>query len=211
MLSGKGGVGKSTVTAQLAFRLAAGDAARRVAVIDVDICGPSIPRMMGCEDEVVHYSGSGWSPVYVEENLAVMSIGFLLDSPDTAVIWRGPKKSGIIKQFLRDVDWGDVDYMLIDTPPGTSDEHLSVVMYLKAAGIDGAIVVTTPQDVSIADVRRELTFCQKVALPVVGVVENMSIFVCPKCRVRTARFAAAAACTAVAGAATAAMGRGVRA
>ncbi|RXN26652.1 cytosolic Fe-S cluster assembly factor NUBP1 [Labeo rohita] len=117
----------------------------QVALLDVDICGPSIPKIMGLEGEQVHQSGSGWSPVYVEDNLAVMSIGFLLSSPDDAVIWRGPKKNGMIKQFLRDVDWGEVDYLIVDTPPGTSDEHLSIVQYLSGAGIDGAVIITTPQ------------------------------------------------------------------
>ncbi|KAK3552750.1 hypothetical protein QTP86_022157, partial [Hemibagrus guttatus] len=153
-----------------------------VALLDVDICGPSIPRIMGLEGEQVHQSGSGWSPVYVEDNLAVMSIGFLLSSPDDAVIWRGPKKNGMIKQFLRDVDWGELDYLIVDTPPGTSDEHLSVVQYLSGAGIDGAVVITTPQEVSLQDVRKEIRFCQKVKLPIIGVVENMSGFVCPKCK-----------------------------
>ena len=96
----------------------------------------------------VHQSGSGWSPVFVEENLAVMSVGFLLSSPTDAVIWRGPKKNGLIKQFLRDVDWGELECLLVDTPPGTSDEHLSIVQYLSASGIDGAVIVTTPQEVS---------------------------------------------------------------
>ncbi|XP_045076287.1 cytosolic Fe-S cluster assembly factor nubp1-like [Coregonus clupeaformis] len=111
-----------------------------------------------------------------------MSIGFLLSSPDDAVIWRGPKKNGMIKQFLRDVDWGDLDYLIVDTPPGTSDEHLSIVQYLSSAHIDGAVIVTTPQEVSLQDVRKEIRFCQKVQLPIIGVVENMSGFVCPKCK-----------------------------
>nr|XP_046196835.1 cytosolic Fe-S cluster assembly factor nubp1-like [Oncorhynchus gorbuscha] len=119
---------------------------------------------------------------YVEDNLAVMSIGFLLSSPDDAVIWRGPKKNGMIKQFLRDVDWGELDYLIVDTPPGTSDEHLSIVQYLSSAHIDGAVIITTPQEVSLQDVRKEIRFCQKVQLPIIGVVENMSGFVCPKCK-----------------------------
>ncbi|KAM6957837.1 cytosolic Fe-S cluster assembly factor nubp1 [Aplochiton taeniatus] len=180
VLSGKGGVGKSTFSAHLAHALAS-DPTKEVALLDVDICGPSIPRIMGLEGEQVHQSGSGWSPVYVEDNLAVMSIGFLLSSPDDAVIWRGPKKNGMIKQFLRDVDWGDLDYLIVDTPPGTSDEHLSIVQYLSAAHIDGAVIITTPQEVSLQDVRKEIRFCQKVQLPIIGVVENMSGFVCPKC------------------------------
>ncbi|XP_035694660.1 cytosolic Fe-S cluster assembly factor nubp1-like [Branchiostoma floridae] len=131
---------------------------------------------------MVHQSGSGWSPVYVEDNLGVMSVGFLLASPDDAVIWRGPKKNGLIKQFLRDVDWGELDYLVVDTPPGTSDEHLSIVQYLSSAGLDGAVLVTTPQEVSLLDVRKEINFCKKVHLPVVGVVENMSSFICPSCQ-----------------------------
>ncbi|KAF4791969.1 Cytosolic Fe-S cluster assembly factor nubp1-B [Turdus rufiventris] len=158
VLSGKGGVGKSTFSALLAHGLAAD------------------------ETKQVHQSGSGWSPVYVEENLGVMSVGFLLSSPDDAVIWRGPKKNGLIKQFLRDVDWGEVDYLIVDTPPGTSDEHLSIVQYLSATHIDGAVIVTTPQEVSLQDVRKEINFCRKVKLPIIGVVENMSGFVCPKCK-----------------------------
>ncbi|XP_048349135.1 cytosolic Fe-S cluster assembly factor NUBP1 isoform X2 [Sphaerodactylus townsendi] len=144
VLSGKGGVGKSTFAAHLAHGLAE-DETKQIAVLDVDICGPSIPKIFGLEGEQVHQSGSGWSPVYVEENLGVMSVGFLLSSPDDAVIWRGPKKNGMIKQFLRDVDWGEIDYLIVDTPPGTSDEHLSIVQYLSATHIDGAVIITTPQ------------------------------------------------------------------
>ena len=120
---------------------------------------------------------------FVDENLSVMSIGFLLSSLDDAVIWRGPKKNGLIKQFLRDVDWSDLEYLLIDTPPGTSDEHLTIVEYLKPSGITGALIITTPQEVSLLDVRKEITFCQRVNVPILGVIENMSGFVCPKCRV----------------------------
>jgi len=180
VLSGKGGVGKSTVTANLARGLAQNEDVS-VGVLDIDLCGPSMPRILGCEGEGVHQSGSGWSPVYVEDNLSVMSAGFLLPSPDAAVIWRGPKKNGLIKQLLRDVDWGTLDYLIVDTPPGTSDEHLSIVQYLAGAGVDGAVIVTTPQEISLQDVRKEVNFCRKVSLPVLGIVENMSMFVCPKC------------------------------
>lgn len=172
ILSGKGGVGKSTFSAQLAFALA--QQGKQVGLLDVDICGPSIPRMLGLVGHEVHQSASGWSPVYVEDNLGVMSIGFMLPSRDDAIIWRGPRKNGLIKQFLTDVNWNELDYLIVDTPPGTSDEHISIVQYLKTSHIDGAIVVTTPQEVSMADVRKELNFCRKTGIPVLGVVENMA-------------------------------------
>ncbi|KAK9272123.1 hypothetical protein L1049_002493 [Liquidambar formosana] len=172
VLSGKGGVGKSTFSAQLAFALAAMDF--QVGLLDIDICGPSIPKMLGLEGQDIHQSNLGWSPVYVESNLGVMSIGFMLPNPDEAVIWRGPRKNGLIKQFLKDVDWGELDFLVIDAPPGTSDEHISIVQFLQATGIDGAIIVTTPQQVSLIDVRKEVSFCKKVGVQVLGVVENMS-------------------------------------
>lgn len=172
VLSGKGGVGKSTFSAQLSFALAAMDF--QVGLLDIDICGPSIPKMLGLEGQDIHQSNLGWSPVYVESNLGVMSIGFMLPNPDEAVIWRGPRKNGLIKQFLKDVYWGELDFLVADAPPGTSDEHISIVQFLQATGIDGAIIVTTPQQVSLIDVRKEVSFCKKVGLKVLGVVENMS-------------------------------------
>ncbi|KAJ2059449.1 cytosolic Fe-S cluster assembly factor nbp35 [Coemansia sp. S146] len=188
ILSGKGGVGKSTFTAQLAFALASCEE-REVGVVDIDVCGPSVPKIMGCEREEIHRSSNGWSPVYVQDNLAVMSIGFMLPDEDSAVIWRGPKKSGIIKQFLKDVDWSPTtDYLLFDTPPGTSDEHLSVVQLLRDSGITGAIVLTTPQEVALQDVRKEIDFCRKARVPILGVVENMSGFVCPGCHTESRIF-----------------------
>ncbi|XP_011298972.1 cytosolic Fe-S cluster assembly factor NUBP1 homolog [Fopius arisanus] len=182
VLSGKGGVGKSTMTSLLSRTLAADDPDRNVAVLDIDICGPSQPRVLGVLGEQVHQSGSGWSPVYIEDNLSLMSIGFLLASPSDAVIWRGPKKNGMIRQFLSEVDWGSLDYLILDTPPGTSDEHLSATTYLKGAGITGAVVITTPQEVALLDVRKEIDFCRKVNIPILGTIENMSLFVCPKCK-----------------------------
>lgn len=152
-----------------------------VGVMDTDICGPSIPKMMGVEAETIHVSSSGWSPVWVSDNLGVMSVQFMLPNRDDAVIWRGPKKNGLIKQFLKDVEWGELDYLVIDTPPGTSDEHLSVNSFLKESGVDGAVLVTTPQEVSLLDVRKEIDFCRKAKIKVLGIVENMSGFVCPKC------------------------------
>jgi len=177
VLSGKGGVGKSTVSAQLALALAGRQFA--VGLLDIDICGPSVPKMMGLEGEEIHQSGTGWSPVYVTENLGVMSIGFMLPNPDDAVIWRGPRKNGLIKQFLRDVDWGDLDFLIIDAPPGTSDEHISIAQFLKPCGqelnnLAGAVIVTTPQEVALIDVRKEINFCKKTGVPILGVVENMS-------------------------------------
>jgi Mrp family chromosome partitioning ATPase len=179
VLSGKGGVGKSTVSTQLAWYLA--DMGKRVGILDIDICGPSVPRMTGVEDEEVRRSNFGWSPVYASDTLGVMSVGFMLGNKEDAVIWRGPRKNGLIKQFLTDVYWGGLDYLIIDAPPGTSDEHLSITGYLKSTPVDGAVVVTTPNEVSLLDVRKEINFCKKVGLRVLGVVENMGPFICPCC------------------------------
>ena len=181
VLSGKGGVGKSTFSAMLAHGFAANEE-RTVGIMDTDICGPSIPKMLGVEDETIHVSGEGWSPVWVTDNLGTMSVQFMLPNRDDAVIWRGAKKNGLIKQFLRDVEWGALDYLVVDTPPGTSDEHLSVNSFLKEAGVDGAVLVTTPQEVSLLDVRKEVDFCRKAGIPILGIVENMSGFVCPGCQ-----------------------------
>lgn len=183
VISGKGGTGKSTVSSMLARALAT-DSNTQVGLLDLDICGPSAPRMFGLEGEQVHKSITGWTPVYATDNLAVMSCGFLLGSLDDAIIWRGPKKNTMIKQFLMDVDWGKLDYLIIDTPPGTSDEHISVVQYLKKTNLpnlDGAVMVTTPQEVSLMDVRKQIDFCQRTGLNILGLVENMAEFVCPNC------------------------------
>lgn len=179
VLSGKGGVGKSTVSCQLAWSLA--ECGLQVGLLDIDICGPSVPHLMGVASSSIKQSPLGWIPVYPVENIAVVSVGFLLDDPNAAIIWRGPKKNGLIKQFLKDVDWGeDVDVLIVDCPPGTTDEHLSISTYLSSI-IDGAVVVTTPQDVAVSDVMKELTFCEKVNIPVLGVVTNMAGFTCPCC------------------------------
>ncbi|XP_033207453.1 cytosolic Fe-S cluster assembly factor NUBP1 homolog isoform X2 [Belonocnema kinseyi] len=156
VLSGKGGVGKSTITSLIARTLADDNIDRN----------------------------------YVEDNLSVMSIGFILEKESDAVIWRGPKKNGMIRQFLSEVDWGNLDYLILDTPPGTSDEHLSVSTYLKEVGVTGAIIVTTPQEVALLDVRKEIDFCKKVSIPILGIVENMSIFVCPNCKTSSEIFPA---------------------
>ncbi|CAG0881907.1 unnamed protein product [Darwinula stevensoni] len=182
ILSGKGGVGKSTISCQLALCLKA--QGFKVGILDVDLCGPSIPYLLGLEGQSIHQCSQGWVPVYPNEdqNLAVMSIGFLLQSRDDPVVWRGPKKNAMIKQFLADVFWGDLDYLLIDTPPGTSDEHITVMENIRQVHCDGAILVTTPQAVAVGDVRREATFCKKAGIPILGVIENMSGFTCPHCK-----------------------------
>ena len=180
VLSGKGGVGKSTMTKELG--LALGRAGFTVGLVDIDICGPSLPRMTGCLEETVYQSSEGWEPVAISDNVVVMSVQLLLANKDDAIVWRGPKKNRMIKDFLMNVNWGPLDILLFDTPPGTTDEHISVVNILQeSAGVDGAVLVTTPQELSIADVRRELTFCGKSGLRVFGIVENMSAFVCPDC------------------------------
>jgi Mrp family chromosome partitioning ATPase len=179
VLSGKGGVGKSTVAANLAASLS--KSGKKVGILDVDIHGPSIPKMLGVENKPVAPGSEEHliPPVKVSENLVAMSIGFLIADKDDALIWRGPMKIGVIKQFLKDVEWGELDYLVIDLPPGTGDEPLSLAQMIEAP--DGAVVVTTPQEVALADVRKSINFCRKLKMPILGVVENMSGFVCPKC------------------------------
>lgn len=191
VLSGKGGVGKSSVTTQLALSLSL--AGHSVGILDVDLTGPSIPRFLSIEASKVTQVPGGWAPVPVHDadsekgtgSLHAMSLGFLLPKRGDAVVWRGPKKTAMIRQFLKDVLWAETDYLLIDTPPGTSDEHISLVETLQRDAqpgqVAGAVVVTTPQAVSTSDVRKELNFCAKTGVPVLGVVENMSGFVCPHC------------------------------
>jgi Mrp family chromosome partitioning ATPase len=176
VLSGKGGVGKSTVAVNLATALALNGL--RVGLLDVDIHGPSVPTMLGLEHETLKGNEGELSPVEFG-GLKVMSIGFLLQNQDDAVIWRGPMKMGVIKQFLTDVNWGDLDYLIVDAPPGTGDEPLSLCQLIQP--LDGAVIVTTPQRVAAIDVRKSISFCRRLSVPVLGVVENMSGFVCPKC------------------------------
>lgn len=208
VLSGKGGVGKSSITTQLALTLSL--QGHTVGVLDIDLTGPSIPRFFGIEESKVRQAPGGWIPVEVHaaQNLPVrtgetasqavgalscMSLGFILANRGDAVIWRGPKKTAMVRQFLTDVLWPRLDYLLIDTPPGTSDEHISLLETLlknttsghsPAPGLPfltGAVVVTTPQAISISDVKKELNFCKKTGIKVLGVVENMAGFVCPNC------------------------------
>lgn len=176
VMSGKGGVGKSTVAVNLAMSLML--AGKKVGLMDVDIHGPSVPTMLGLEGAAIVNGPDGLQPVELG-HLKVMSMGFLLPNPDEAVIWRGPVKGGVIKQFIADVAWGDLDYLIVDAPPGTGDEPLSVCQLIEP--IDGAVVVTTPQKIAAVDVRKSITFCRHMGMKILGVVENMSGFVCPKC------------------------------
>ena len=183
VLSGKGGVGKSTVAVNLAMGLHL--AGNRVGLLDVDIHGPSIPTMLGLEKSQVVEADGELVPVDMA-GIKVISVGFFLKTDDEAVIWRGPMKAGVITQFIRDVSWGELDYLIVDSPPGTGDEPLSVCQTLEK--IDGAVIVTTPQKVAAVDVRKSINFCKQLMLPVLGVIENMSGFVCPHCGETTAVF-----------------------
>lgn len=177
VLSGKGGVGKSTVASNLAISLSR--SGKRVGLLDIDIHGPSIPKILNLEDKKLMASGDTIIPISVCDNLRVMSIGFMLNDSDSPVIWRGPMKYQMIKQFLKDVDWGFLDYLIIDSPPGTGDEPLSIIQLLEKA--DGAVIVTTPQQIALSDVRKGVSFCRSLNMPIIGVLENMSGFVCPSC------------------------------
>lgn len=176
VLSGKGGVGKSTVAVNLATALALNGLC--VGLLDVDIHGPSVPTMLGLENKTLSGTEGKLLPVELG-NMKIVSLGFLLQNPDDAIIWRGPMKMGVIKQFLTDVEWGDLDYLIVDAPPGTGDEPLSLCQLIQP--LDGAVIVTTPQKVAAIDVRKSISFCRRVSVPVLGIIENMSGFICPKC------------------------------
>jgi len=181
VFSGKGGVGKS-LTAMMIARALTQDEDTDVGLLDIDICGPSVPTMTKTKQSNVHQSNTGWSPVVVEENLSLMSAGFLIGDENQAVIWRGSKKTNLIKNFLRDTDWGELDYLVIDAPPGTSDEHLTIVQQLKQyPGNLSCVIVTTSSSLSVADVRRQVSFCKKSEIKILGIIENMSGCQCPKC------------------------------
>lgn len=176
VLSGKGGVGKSTVAVNLAVALS--QAGYKTGLLDVDLHGPSVPRLLGLVDSRPGQAAGRIIPITYTEKLKVVSIESFLERHDQAIIWRGPMKIKAIRQFLMDVAWGELDYLVIDSPPGTGDEPLTVAQDIPGAR---AIIVTTPQEISLADVRKSINFCRQVNLPVLGVVENMSGYVCPQC------------------------------
>ena len=176
VLSGKGGVGKSTVAAALSVMLA--KAGKKVALLDVDFHGPSQPTLFGLKDVRMEGSDSGLFPVE-KYGVRVVSIGLLMDNADSAVIWRGPAKIGVLNQLFEEVDWSDTEYLVMDFPPGTGDEVLSACQTVP--GDKMAVIVTTPQEVALADCRKCVDFCRQVNVPVAGIVENMSYFVCPDC------------------------------
>ena len=178
VMSGKGGVGKSTVSSNLAAALSM--KRYQTGIMDIDITGPNIPKMFGVEDEQLTVNDQRQLvPVTVPPSLKIMSMAFLLPEKDAPVMWRGPVKMGAIKQFIEDVCWGDLDYLVIDMPPGTGDEALSIVQLIPKA--DGMVIVTTPQDVALLDSRKSLVFGAETHIPIIGIVENMSGFVCPHC------------------------------
>ena len=177
VMSGKGGVGKSTVAANLAIALS--DKGKKVGLLDMDLTGPNIPKMLGVENAKLIGTEKGILPVKVNDRLHVISSAYLLPHKEMAIIWRGPMKMGAIQQLLSEIYWGPLDYLIIDLPPGTSDEPLSVAQNIPES--DGAVIVTTPQEVSLLDIYKSMNFAEKVNMPIIGIVENMSGFVCPHC------------------------------
>ncbi len=177
VMSGKGGVGKSSVATYLALALA--QKGYRVGLMDIDLHGPSIPKMLGLHGVLNITADNKIVPHEYRPNLKVMSIESMLEDTDSAVIWRGPLKHGVIQQFLSDCDWGDLDFLVVDCPPGTGDEPLSIARLIPDAK---AVIVTTPQEVALADVRKSINFCRKVNLEMAGLIENMSGLHCPHCQ-----------------------------
>lgn len=181
ILSGKGGVGKSTVAVGIAAGLT--KAGRKTGLLDTDLHGPSVPKMLGLETFITSGDETHLTPATLfDGRLKIMSVQFLLRNLNDSVIWRGPLKHSVIAQFVGHTEWGELDYLIIDSPPGTGDEPLSVV---QTAHPDAAIIVTTPQEVATFDVRKSIDFCSKLSLPVSGIIENMSGFVCSHCGEKT--------------------------
>ncbi|MGB2768244.1 MAG: Mrp/NBP35 family ATP-binding protein [Candidatus Zixiibacteriota bacterium] len=184
VMSNKGGVGKSTIAVNLALGLAQKN--MHVGLLDIDIHGPCIPNMLGLEGMPLVGDGKKIQPVAYTTNLKVVSMGFLISNKENPVMWRGPLKMKAIQQFLEEVEWGEMDVLIIDSPPGTGDEPLSIAQLIK--DIDGVVVVTTPQEVALLDSRKAVNFAKQLKIPVLGIVENMSGFVCPHCGKRTDLF-----------------------
>jgi ATP-binding protein involved in chromosome partitioning len=176
VMSGKGGVGKSTVASYLALLMSRNG--NKVGLLDVDLHGPSIPRLMNVEAGLGIPEEGLVRPYRFSDNLFIVSLEMVLGDKDTAVIWRGPMKISAIRQFVSDIDWGDLDYLIVDSPPGTGDEPLTVAQTIPDAE---ALIITTPQEISLADVRKSINFCRQVNMKIMGVVENMSGFACPHC------------------------------
>ncbi len=187
VISGKGGVGKSTVAVNVAYGLSS--QGYKVGILDVDIHGPSIAKMLGIEGEKLQMKEEGEfpEPIKVNENLYALTIATLVENPDDPIIWRGPMKMNVIRQFMQDIQWPELDYLIVDSPPGTGDEPLSVVQMLKK--VDGSLIVSTPQDIALLDARKTIKFSQKMDVPILGIIENMSTFVCPHCGEKTDIFA----------------------
>ena len=179
VISGKGGVGKSTITVNLAIAFAMHGHANHIGVLDADIHGPSVPKMLGLTGQRLQVGPPGVFPAFGPLGIKVVSMDFLLPDENAPVIWRGPLKMTAIRQFLSDIVWGEMDLLLIDLPPGTGDEPLSVAQLLPE--MDGVIIVTIPSEVSQIVVKKAVTFARKLGMPIIGVIENMSGFVCPNC------------------------------
>ncbi len=178
ILSGKGGVGKSMIAVNLTYGLLF--QGKAVGVLDIDIHGPSLAKMMGIEDRKLKFSDNEViEPIAITSSLKIVTIASLLEDADTPIIWRGPLKMKLISQFLGDVNWGKLDYLVIDSPPGTGDEPLSIAQLVPR--LSGAIIVTTPQEIALLDSRKSVNFAKSLKIPVIGIIENMSGLICPHC------------------------------
>ncbi len=178
VMSGKGGVGKSTVSVNIAAAFA--KKGYKTGIMDADIHGPNVPKMFGVEGKSLKFDEEGIIPIETENGIKVMSIGFLLSSQDLPVIWRGPAQTGAIKQFLGEIVWGDLDVLIIDNPPGTGDIPLTILQTIPS--LDGVVIVTTPQSVVQEDVEKSVNLVKSLNVPIIGIIENMSGFICPECK-----------------------------